>query len=145
MNRYELHEALKEAREEGAAEALSKVVAEQRMYHPTASSNQLAMPFGTGSNGKYKCVLEFKELYDRAAYELRATLYVNRKFYNATQIISYDMWGRLVADDSYKRFLENWQDGACKAMWAEFRKDVEITPLKIDPRYTDSRRFRGFT
>lgn len=127
MNRYELHEKLKEAEKKGYQRGrdetlLQAASASRATTHAFGHPTPAADPSLTG---KYRCHVEWSQMPNHAAYELRATLVVGRKYYNAKQTVPYDTWDQLRSErESFKGYLNRWLDGAYVAMWKEFKKDV---------------------
>lgn len=120
MNRYELHEKLKEAEKKGYEAGLA--VGSAKSKPGFGIPPPVADP---GASGKYRCRVEWSQMPNHAAYELRATLVVGRKYYNAKQTVPYDTWDQLRSErESFKGYLNRWLDGAYVAMWKEFKKDV---------------------
>lgn len=125
MNRYELHQVLKEAEKKGYEAGRNETLRAQSMVAPSRGYNLgIPMPPDPSINGKYRCKVEWLQCPDKAAYEVRATLLMGKKFYNAIQVISYQTWEELRRSDSFKDYIHRWLDGAYIAMWKEFKKDV---------------------
>ena len=132
MNRYELHQKLKEAETKGFKAGFDegrKQPAIAGLGHPVPrrmpSIEEMQRPAATLPDGKYRCVVEVAALPMRGAYEVRAVLYIGRKYYNAKQIMERDSWQYMQANrDHFTRWIQSWLDGAYKAMWSEFKKDI---------------------
>lgn len=130
MNRYELHLKLSEAEKKGYQRGRDETLRTAGMVNRATSH---AYNLDPNLTGKYRCKVEWVQMPTMAAYELRVTLVVGRKFYNAKQVIDYMMWANVnETRDRFKTYLNSWLDGAYKAMWAEFKKDVVFEFPNLD-------------
>lgn len=138
MNRYELHQLVKEAEEKGRKAGFEEG-RKQAPFRPSlipglGLGHPLPMPAGkplpNTVGGKYRCRVEFGQCQHMAAYEIRATLFVGAKYYNAVDRLAYQTFEQLRVDGHLPRYLNRWLDGAYVAMWKEFKKDVifELPP-----------------
>lgn len=120
MNRYELHDALTKAKAEGIEEG--KRQAERDDVRRTAGLGSHPMP----RTGQPRLVAKFKRMDNHDAYELRATLYVGDKYYNAIQQVDREIIQQMISDKPHKRdeYINFWVQGAKNAILKEFEKDI---------------------
>lgn len=133
MNRYELHKAMKEAEKRGYEAGCAETLRKQQLSPPkTSYLGSFGSAPGVSINGKYHCKVEWFQKMELAAYEIRATLIIGRKFYNAVQVVGYQTWADLQSSGSFKDYVQRWLDGAYLAMWKEFKKDVLFEFTNLD-------------
>lgn len=123
MNRYELHQALEDAREEGRKLGLAE-----------ASQNYVPVKYGpagqpiaqvTAPGAKHRCTVALTRAEHHDACELRVMLYIGSKYYTAYQMIDREIF--MHERKAIDKHLLNWFEGAKRALFEEFWKDVETT------------------
>lgn len=127
MNRYELHQKLKEAEEAGRKVGFEEGRKQLPYRSPMGHGHPLPLPVAQpipSATSKYRCRVEINQSQNTAAYEMRATLFINNRYYNAIQTIGYEHYEQIRVNGSITDYMNRWLEGAYLAMWKEFKKDV---------------------